>query len=103
MREDARLRRCATLGAELWGKTPDDLQRRLLAPHPEIPLGYDLADFRELQQHTQMLSVALSDPRTAWLPTWAFPIIFVGTQEFTVWEARCEVVRRVIEFLENHG
>lgn len=34
LRADARLRRCATLGAALWGRTSDDLQRQLLAPYP---------------------------------------------------------------------
>jgi len=33
------------LGAALWGRTSEDLRRQLLAPHPEIPPGFDLADF----------------------------------------------------------
>jgi hypothetical protein len=32
IREDARLRRCATLGTALWGRTSEYLQRQLLAP-----------------------------------------------------------------------
>jgi hypothetical protein len=39
-----------TLGAALWGKTSEDAQRRLLASRPEIPAGFDLADFRKLLQ-----------------------------------------------------
>lgn len=67
MREEARLRRCATLGTLVSGRTPDDLRRQLLASHPEIPSGCDLADFRDLQRHLEMVTGALSDPRNSWL------------------------------------
>ena len=67
MRMDARGRRSATLGTALWGKTVDDLERKLLAPHPEIPLGFDLADFQELQGMAQRILLYLCDPRSAWI------------------------------------
>lgn len=107
-RVDASLRRCATLGIALWGKTLDDLQRQLLAPHPEIPVGFTLTDFQELQRTAERLSaVDPFNPRVAWLQRWArthglfSPTISVSGQRYTYWEARCEVLRRAIEFLEK--
>lgn len=50
MHVEARLRRCSTLGILLFGRTPDDLRCQLLAEHPEIPSGYDLTDFHDLQK-----------------------------------------------------
>lgn len=104
LREDARWRRCATLGTLLFGRTPEDLRRQLLASHLEVPTGYDLADFRDLQRHLEMVSGALSNPRNSWLSplgTAAFGVIEVGTQRLSVWEARLEILRRAIAYLEN--
>lgn len=103
MQVDARLRRCATLAAALWGRTSDDLRRQLIASTPEIPSGFDLADFRALERSVQMISARLSDQRFSWLSPRASssPIISVGARRFTLWEARCEVVRRAIKFLGN--
>jgi hypothetical protein len=97
MRAEAQLRRCMSLGVALWGRTAHDLQRQLLAPHPEIPSGFDLAEFRRLQQQTQIISLA------PWLPrsTLSSPIVFVGERRFTAWEARSEILRRAIEYLET--
>ena len=53
----ARLRRCGTLGLALWGRTSDDLRRQLRAPYPEIPSGFDLEDFRELQRFAQLITL----------------------------------------------
>jgi hypothetical protein len=99
---DARLRRCIALGIKLWGRTSDDLQRQLLSPYPEIPSGFDLEDFRELQRSAQIISQNLGDPRNVWLSrSISSATIFIGTQRFTAWEARCEIVRRAIEYLEK--
>jgi hypothetical protein len=102
--EDARWRRCATLGTVLFGRNSGDLQRQLLASHPEIPSGYDVADFRDLLQHLEMVSDAMSNPRKTWLSPLAFvasATLSVGSRRFTFWEARCEIVRRAIEYLEG--
>jgi hypothetical protein len=101
---DARFRRRATLAAALWGNTSEDLQHQLSAPYPEIPFGFELADFRELQRSVQTISSRLSDPRYSWLSSVVAPpyTIVVGTERFTAWEARCEIVRRAIEYLENN-
>jgi hypothetical protein len=103
-RADAQLRRCTVLGIALWGRTVDDLKCQLLAPSPEIPSGFTLGDFHELLRSIQNISDGFNNPRHAWLNR--LPIFFqtisIGTQEFTVWEARCEIVRRAVEFLENH-
>lgn len=103
-REAARWGRCGTLAILLFGRTPDDLRRQFLASHPEIPSGYDLTDFHDLQRHLEMVTAALSDPRKTWLPrlgTATFGVIEVGTQRLSVWEARLEIVRRAIDYLEN--
>jgi hypothetical protein len=98
MHAEAELRRCVALGVALWGRTSHDLQRQLLAPHPQIPAGFDLADLRKLQRSVQIISTA------SWLPrsTLSSPMIFVGAQRFTTWEARAEIVRRAIEYLDRH-
>ena len=104
LREDARWRRCATLRTLLFGRTPDHLRRQILAAHPEIPPGYDLADFHELQKHLEMITAALSNPRNTWpspLGTAAFGVIDMGTQRLSVWEVRLEVLRRAIAYLES--
>jgi hypothetical protein len=104
MREDARWRRCAALATLLFGRTHDNLRRQLLASHPEIPAGYDLSDFHDLQRHLEMVSVALSNPRNSWLSPLgaaAFGVIAVGTKSLSVWDARVEIVRRAVDYLEN--
>lgn len=99
---EAQAGRCTSLTVTLWGKTLDDLQRQLIAPHPEIPAGFELADFRKLQQWVQIISAHSGDIRFAWLPRFALTAtISVGTQQFTEWEARGEIVRRAIEYLEK--
>ncbi len=97
MQADARTRRCAALAVALWGKS-DYLERQLLAQHPEIPSGFDLADFRELQQRVQ---VVLFFSANRDLIRRRFPM-FDGTQHPQLWEARREVLRCAIEYLENH-
>ncbi len=103
---DARMRRSATLAVALWGKAIDDLQCQLLSPYPKILAGFNLVDLRELQRIArQASSINLSHPRFAWLRHLAhaheFTVISAGTQRFTLWAARCEVVDRAIAFLEH--
>jgi hypothetical protein len=93
-----------TLGVVLWGKSSEDTQRQLLASHPEIPPGFDLADFRKLLQSTAKLASAVSalqrmrgGPPSILPP----PAVCMGSQGLTLWEARCEIVRRAIEYLES--
>jgi hypothetical protein len=103
-RKDALTRagRTAALGAKLWGMTPDDLQRQLLASSPAMPSGFCLHDYRNLQRLAEM---ALRDFTTRGrqhpLAPLGATIILAGTQRYTVLEARCEIVRRAIARLEN--
>ena len=94
----------STLGTALWGKTDDDMRRQLLKPHPEIPVGFDLPDFQELlhvcNQVVSAVSAIHKAAGEAHLLTWSRSIV-VGSESFTVLEARCELVRRAIEYLEN--
>jgi hypothetical protein len=104
MRWEAQFRGDMMLGSALWGRTSDDLRRQLLAPHPEIPPGFGLADFRNLLQWTALMTAdVLAAQRLRGLSPAVFsaPTIFVRTQGFTVWEARCEIVRRAIDYLEK--
>jgi hypothetical protein len=108
-RLEAGLGRCGTLAAALFGRTPEDLCRQLVASHPEIPSGFTLADFRDLERHAQTISGLVlsgsSNPRLVWLSPWltqfASATITVDGQGYTVWEARSEIVRRAIEYLER--
>jgi hypothetical protein len=101
-RTQARSRRSSALAVALWGRTFDDLWQKLLAPRPEIPPGFDLVDFQELERMVQRILVGVSDPRHAWIlahrPLWT---VVVGTRRYSEWEARCEIVRRAVEYLEN--
>jgi hypothetical protein len=93
-----------TLGVALWGNTSEDAQRQLLASHPEIPAGFDLADFRKLLQWTaKMAAAVLALQRMRGMPPAPppSPTVFAGSQDLTLWEARCEIVRRTIEYLEK--
>jgi hypothetical protein len=94
-----------TLGDRLWGKTSEDAQRQLLAPYPKLPEAFELADFRKLLQFTAKMAPAVSAiqrMRSSASPsTHPTATVFVRSQGFTLWEARCEIVRRAIEYLEN--
>ena len=87
---DARAGRCATLAAVLWGNA-DQLQRQLAAPHPEIPQGFELSDFQELQQRVLVFQLFAHRRFTT----------FPDAQHPELWEARREVLRRAIEYLED--
>lgn len=91
--------RLAVLAKGLWGSTPQDLERQLLARHPDLPPNFDIADLRKLLYVASLLS----QPRAASVLPIRFSSqhIVVGTQRFTTWEARREIVRHAIEFLEN--
>ena len=94
-RADLQYRRSISLAATLWNKTADDLRRQLLAPSPEIPSGFGLADFEDLLRITEPIAVAMSRVASA------AEAIVIGTQRYTEWEARCEIIRRAIKYLEN--
>ena len=92
-RAELQYRRGVSLAMFFWCKSGDDLRRQLLTHPPEIPSGFDLGDFRKLQRMTEQISTARS-PLTP-------QIIVAGTQRYTEWEARCEIIRRTIEYLGN--
>jgi hypothetical protein len=106
-RMEDQARRTAALGLALWGKTDDDLRRQLLAPHPEIPSGFDLADYRELQKSYRLIAACLAGRHRSWVSgmpgirNLLSPLVVIGTERLTAFEARCEIVRRAIEFLEG--
>ena len=96
-------RRLSALEMALWGRSPADLQRQLAGRYPEIPEGYDLADYHEVYRQLRALAAVMRNSKHGW----ASPIarlgatIVVGGARITEWEARCEIVRRAIEFLEK--
>lgn len=101
---EARLGRCASLGQALWGRTDEDLRRQLQKSQPDIPHGFDLADFELLlKEIARVASMNPDHPRNAWArPKLLFPQnIDVGTQRFSEWEARAEIVRRAIDHLDK--
>jgi hypothetical protein len=93
-----------TLGSALWGRTSEDPERQLVTAHPEIPAGFDLANYRKLLHWTAHMSSAVMAPqRRGFFPSMlSSPTIFVGGMLFTAWEARCEIVPRAIDYLEEH-
>lgn len=103
MRADAQLLRIFTLGAALWGRTSDDLQRQLQVPHPEMPPDIGLTDLRELLRSIEVMLATFHDEKNALASisiALSSPTISIGSQRFTAWEARCEIVRRAIKYLE---
>jgi hypothetical protein len=107
VQRQTQMARCAALGRALWGKTADDLRRQLQQKFPDVPSGFTVADFRELLDVSQRVeSLAMLERRNAWL-TWLTTLsgstgtISVGTQRFTAWQARSEIVRRAIDCLEQ--
>ncbi len=104
-RFEAQAGRCTSLAIALWGKTSGDLQRQLQAPYPAIPAGFELTDFRKLQHWVQsMIATCFGDPRFSWLPRsiLSTSTISVGIQRLTEGEARLALVRRAIDYRENH-
>jgi hypothetical protein len=101
---EARLGRCDSLGKALWGRTAEDLRRQLQKSHPDVPPGSDLADFQLLlRESSRLASLNLDDPRNAWVRRLVNDgTISVGTQQLTEWEARVEIVRRAVDYLQNH-
>jgi hypothetical protein len=97
-----RAERTAALGAKLWGTTPDYLERQLLALSPVMPVGFDLADYRNLQRLAEMALQDLAKRgRQHPLASLGATVILAGSQSYTAMEARCEIVRRAIELLEK--
>ena len=98
------LARCAALGKGLWGRTADDLRRQLQQVYPEVPSGFSMADFRELLDVSERVgSLDILERRNAWLTSLSgfAGTISVGRQRFTAWQARSEIVRRAIDYLEQ--
>lgn len=93
-----------TLGRALWGTDESDAQHQLLRSLPEIPAGFDLTDFQELQRIAVLMASESAGTLKALglshLAPWSRTIV-AGTQKLTLWEARCEIVRRAIDYMEE--
>jgi hypothetical protein len=97
--------RLVAFALALWGRTPEDLRRQLLAPTPEVPPGCGLANLKQLEQQARLI-LAHYTKKVAKFPTILSQLhpnelIVVGGKSFNVLEARCEVGRRAIQYLEN--
>jgi len=53
-RAEAGVGRCGA--SALFGRTPEELRRQLVASHPDVPSGFALEDFRDLERHVQTIS-----------------------------------------------
>ncbi len=84
------------LSARLWGDI-GRTTRQLLADSPEIPNGLDLSELRTLER--MLVYFGGTWPATPGIPKGS--VIVIGGHSFTIHEARCEIVRRAIEFLER--
>ena len=87
------------LAKGLWGTTNENVESQLRAKYPRIPANCTIPDLRKLLQLANVLS---QSRRTFVLPkSFSSLSIAAGSQRFTTWEARREIVRRAIEFLES--
>lgn len=96
--------RFTTLALALWGRTPADLANRLDPPRLQIPAGYRLDDLLRLQHYLQRLSAEASKPQNGWLTPLTLSSLgmIAGSPRISEGlEARLELVRRAIEYLEN--
>jgi hypothetical protein len=69
-----------------------------------MPPGIGLADLRELLRSVEAMLAAFHDEKSmlgSISIALSSPTIAIGTQQFTAWEARCEIVRRAIQYLET--
>jgi|SRR5579862_5638260 len=84
------------LCAKLWGDV-ERMTRQLLANSPEIPVGLGLPELRTLEG--MLVRFGESWPATPGIPKDS--VLMIGGLCCTMWEARYEIVRRAIEFLER--
>jgi len=88
--------RITALGAKLWGNS-EHLKLQLLRPTPEIPPGATMDDLLALER----LGLQKIWAAQKWMPKALQPIIIVGDQQFGLFEAMHEIVRRAIAALGN--
>ena len=97
----------ATFGLGLWGRTADDLRRQLALDHPEIPAGCVLADLQHLlgQARAMLSAYPTMDHNMRILLDRCVgtEAIKIHGERLTVLEARYEIARRAIEWLESRG
>jgi hypothetical protein len=84
------------LCAKLWGDV-ERMTRQLLANRPEIPTGLGLPELRALER--MLVYFGRAWPATPGIPKDS--VIIAGGLSYTMWQARYEIVRRAIEFLER--
>ena len=95
-REGTALAHALWLGNKLWGDI-ERMTRQLIANSPEIPTGLGLRELRTLER--MLVRFGGSWPATPGIPKDSR--IIIGGLSYTMWEARYEIVRRAIEFLER--
>ena len=97
-REGTALAQALWLSNKLWGDA-ETMTRQLLAASPEIPAGLGLQELRSLERLAR-LGLRFGD-------RWHGPrvpkgsALWIGGRSLTIWEARYEIVRRAIDFLEH--
>lgn len=85
-----------TASEKLWGNL-ENLQRQLAAPSPVIPEGLRISELRFLEK-IALAAMQMGDRA----PIPGLPkgkVVTAGGERWTVAEARCEIVRRAIQFL----
>ena len=91
-REGTALADALWLRNRFWGDA-ETMSRQLLAASPEIPAGMGLSELRALERLAR-LGLRYSDRAPK-----AF--VWIGGRSLAIWEARYEIVRRAIDFLEH--
>lgn len=95
--EGTALAQALWLDNKLWGDH-ETMKRQLLAASPEIPAGMGLPELRALERLAR-LGLRFGD-RWHW-PRAPKTFVWIGGRSLTIWEARYEIVRRAINFLER--
>jgi hypothetical protein len=96
-REGTALAYALWLSNKLWDD-PETMRCQLLAASPEIPAGMGLPELRALERLAR-LGLRYSGSRH-W-PQAPKGFVWIGGRSLTIWEARYEIVRRAIDFLER--
>jgi hypothetical protein len=90
-REGTALAQALWLSNKLWGDH-ETVKCQLLAASPEIPAGMGLPELRALERLARLgLRHGDRAPKA---------FVWVDGRSLTIWEARYEIVRRAIDFLE---
>lgn len=96
-REGTALAQALWLGNKLWGDA-ETMRSQLLAASPEIPSGMGLPELCALER---LARLGLRYGGSWHWPRASRAFLWIAGRSLTIWEARYEIIRRAIDFLER--